>query len=66
MLFGKLGQLNQLGHDVLLVVAVGAVDQRAGDGIQDGLIPRLLTQGKEERDCYYNLEHDDKNPHSRR
>lgn len=38
VLFGELGQLHHLRDDFFLVIAVGAVDQGAGDSIQDGLI----------------------------
>ena len=46
MLFGELGQLDQLRHDVLFVVAVGTVDEGGGHSVQDGLVLGLLTQGK--------------------
>jgi len=46
VLFGELCQLNQLREDVLLVIAVGAVDQGTGYSVEDGLILRLLTKNK--------------------
>lgn len=33
VLLGELGQLNQLRHDLFLLIAVGAVDQGTGHSI---------------------------------
>ena len=46
VLFGELCQLNQLRENILLLIAVGAIDQGAGYCIQDSLILRLLTKSK--------------------
>lgn len=44
VLFGELCELNQLGYDLLLVVAVGAVNQSASYCVQDRFILRLKTK----------------------
>ena len=48
VLFGELCQLNELREDILLLIAVGAIDQGAGYCIQDSLILRLLTKIKKQ------------------
>lgn len=41
MLLGELGKLHQLRDDLLDIVAVGAVYQGVGHGVQDGLVAGL-------------------------
>ena len=44
MLLGELGQLHQLGDDLLDIVAVRAVHQGGGHRVQDGLVRGLETE----------------------
>lgn len=46
VLLGELGELHQLGDDLLDVVAVGAVHQGGGHRVQDGLVRGLEAQSR--------------------
>lgn len=48
MLLGELGELYELGDDLLDIVAVGAVHQDGGHRIQDGLVRGLEAPGSGE------------------
>lgn len=48
VLLGELGELDELGDDLLDVVAVGAVHQDGGHRVQDGLVRGLEAPGRGE------------------
>lgn len=48
VLLGELGELYELGDDLLDIVAVGAVHQDGGHRVQDGLVRGLEAPGRGE------------------